>query len=134
MDSTRDAAMPQGRYLHAAEIVQSRREIFVFGGIASKDTSLPGLGNNTLKDFWKFSIKHQRWIDIQPANSSTPPPPLAGHTLTLMIEQETENLVLIGGFSPENGFLDTVWKFNLENETWDILNASRNGPIGNLTN
>lgn len=57
--------MPLGRYLHAAEIVHSRREILVFGGIAAKDLNSPGLGNNTLQDLWKFSIKNQRWIDVQ---------------------------------------------------------------------
>lgn len=65
VDSTRDAAMPQGRYFHAAEIVHSRREIFVFGGISAKDNAPSSFSNNTLKDFWKFSIKHQRWIDIE---------------------------------------------------------------------
>lgn len=55
--------MPQGRYLHAAEIVHSRREIYVLGGIADKEGTV-GLSNNTLRDFWKFSIPHQGWVDI----------------------------------------------------------------------
>lgn len=58
------------------------------------------------------------------------PPPLAGHTLTLLKEQESEHLLLIGGFSPAHGFLDTVWNFNLETESWDTLKTSGNGPIG----
>lgn len=61
--------MPQGRYFHAAEIVQSRREIFVFGGLTQKDPMID-LHNNTLNDFWKFSLKNTRWIDIQVCNLS----------------------------------------------------------------
>ncbi|KAG8252868.1 Multiple epidermal growth factor-like domains protein 8 [Homalodisca vitripennis] len=65
IDSTNDINMPQGRYFHAAEIVQSKREIFVYGGLTQKETNVPGVSNSTLNDFWKFSLKNQRWIDIQ---------------------------------------------------------------------
>lgn len=65
IDSTNDANMPQGRYFHAAEIVQTKREIFVYGGLTQKATMTPGVANSTLNDLWKFSLKNQRWIDIQ---------------------------------------------------------------------
>lgn len=57
--------MPVGRYFHAAEIVHSRREIFVFGGLSQKNESIIGLTNNTLNDFWKFSLKNTRWVNIK---------------------------------------------------------------------
>jgi hypothetical protein len=60
------------------------------------------------------------------------PPPLAGHTLTLYRSGESESLVLIGGFSPRYGFLETVWEFDLEAELWDSLNTTGNGPLGKL--
>ena len=58
------------------------------------------------------------------------PPPLAGHTLTLHRGDESESLVLIGGFSPQHGFLETVWEFDLEKELWVSLNTTGNGPLG----
>lgn len=58
------------------------------------------------------------------------PPPLAGHTLTLRRGDESESLLLIGGFSPRYGFLETVWEFDLETELWDSLNTTGNGPLG----
>jgi len=60
--------MPNGRYFHAAEIVHSRREIYVYGGLTQIQTAY---GRSTkysmkiLSDFWKFSLKDQRWIGIQ---------------------------------------------------------------------
>lgn len=123
VDSTRGVSMPQARYFHAAEIVHSRREIYVFGGIGTTS----GLGNNILRDFWKFSIKHQRWIGIETLKV---PPPAAGHSLTLMKDLESESLFLIGGFSPQYGFLNQIWYFNIETEQWDTLKVVGKGPLG----
>ena len=67
------------------------------------------------------------FISIQ---NTKPPPPLAGHTLTLRRGDESESLVLIGGFSPQYGFLETVWEFDLEKELWGSLNTTGNGPLG----
>ena len=53
--------MPRGRYFHAAEIVQSRREIYIFGGLGSREDGF----NCTLNDTWKFVLKSQRWIHVQ---------------------------------------------------------------------
>jgi len=71
VDGTNDAHMPNGRYFHAAEIVHSRREIYVYGGLTQIQTPY---GRSTkysmkiLSDFWKFSLKDQRWIGIQVTN------------------------------------------------------------------
>ncbi|GFG35976.1 hypothetical protein Cfor_03559, partial [Coptotermes formosanus] len=135
VDST--GSMPQVRYFHAAEIVHSRREIYVYGGLSqichaddkctSQREEIGGQTNNTLDDFWKFNHKNQRWIEIK---NKKQPPPLAGHTLTLRRGDESESLLLIGGFSPRYGFLETVWEFDLETELWDSLNTTGNGPLG----
>ncbi|KAJ4443468.1 hypothetical protein ANN_05140, partial [Periplaneta americana] len=135
VDST--GSMPQVRYFHAAEIVHSRREIYVYGGLSqichgddkciSQREEIGGQTNNTLDDFWKFNHKNQRWIEIKKKKQ---PPPLAGHTLTLRRGSESESLILIGGFSPRYGFLETVWEFDLETELWDNLSTTGNGPLG----
>ncbi|XP_076283094.1 multiple EGF like domains 8 isoform X4 [Lasioglossum baleicum] len=130
VESTSEASMPQGRYFHATEIVHSRQQIYVYGGLSMKEEDVQGLSNNTLSDFWKFSLQNQRWMQIMQDESKREPPPLAGHTLTLRRNGETESLILIGGFSPKYGYLDTVWEFNLESETWDTINTVGNGPLG----
>ncbi|GLH01298.1 Laminin subunit alpha [Gryllus bimaculatus] len=131
VDSTRDTNMPQGRYFHAAEFISSRQELYVYGGLTEKAASIVGLGSNTLNDFWKFDLKNQRWTDIPYIHrKKKEAPPLAGHTLTLCRLQESETLVLIGGFSPKYGFLDTVWEFDLKTGEWDTLNITGSGPLG----
>ncbi|XP_028050046.1 multiple epidermal growth factor-like domains protein 8 isoform X7 [Monomorium pharaonis] len=129
VESTSEASMPQGRYFHAAEIVHSRQQIYVYGGLSMKDEDVQGLSNNTLSDFWKFSLQNQRWSQIV-QDGKKEPLPLAGHTLTLRRDGESESLILIGGFSPKYGYLDTVWEFNLETETWGTVNTMGNGPLG----
>ncbi|XP_046832865.1 multiple epidermal growth factor-like domains protein 8 isoform X2 [Vespa crabro] len=129
VDSTSEASMPQGRYFHAAEIVHSRQQIYVYGGLSMKEKDIPGLSNNTLDDFWKFSLQNQRWSQIVQNELKKEPLPLAGHTLTLRRDGESESLLLIGGFSPKYGYLDTVWEFNLETESWDTISTNGNGPL-----
>lgn len=60
--------MPNGRYFHAAEIVHSHREIFVYGGLTQIQSTYGRSIKYSMKilsDFWKFSLKDQRWIRIQ---------------------------------------------------------------------
>ncbi|XP_043253802.1 multiple epidermal growth factor-like domains protein 8 [Colletes gigas] len=130
VESTSEASMPQGRYFHATEIVHSRQQIYVYGGLSMKEENIQGLSNNTLSDFWKFSLQNQRWMQIMQNELGREPPPLAGHTLTLRRNGESESLILIGGFSPKYGYLDIVWEFNLETETWSTINTIGNGPLG----
>lgn len=58
------------------------------------------------------------------------PPPLSGHTLTFRKVGDVEALNMIGGFSPSVGFLDVVWDFNLEKETWNVLPTYGDRPVG----
>lgn len=58
------------------------------------------------------------------------PPPLAGHTLTLRSVGEKESLILIGGFSPDMGFLEDVWEFDIQTEVWKKFKTSGYGPSG----
>ncbi|XP_050427055.1 multiple epidermal growth factor-like domains protein 8 [Adelges cooleyi] len=130
VDGTNDAHMPNGRYFHAAEIVHSRREIFVFGGLTQIQTTFGRSIKYSMKilfDFWKFSLKDQRWIRIQTNND---PPPLAGHTLTLRSVGDKESLILIGGFSPDYGFLEDVWEYDLQLESWKQCKMRGYGPAG----
>lgn len=127
VDASSDAKMPQGRYLHAADI--HGNEIFVYGGLTGISKS-----NNSsllvLDDFWKFSIIRQSWAEVDVNGASVRPPPLVGHTLTLIRDQDHDVLLLIGGFSLSNGFNHLVYAYNLTTSHWSIVKASGTSPIG----
>lgn len=125
VEATPEAKMPEGRYFHAAEMIHVRQVIYIYGGLSVQGTDAQ---NKTLGDFWQFSLKDQRWNII--AGGDQQPPTLAGHTLTLQKNQESESLVLIGGFSLENGFLPDVWEFDIEKNKWNKLVTKGTKPIG----
>lgn len=125
VDATPDPKMPEGRYFHAAEIYHSKQNIYIYGGLSLQEKSGQ---NKTLRDFWQFSLKERRWNQIKDKEES--PPPLAGHTLTLQKYQDYESLVLIGGFSLEEGFMTDMWEFDLDNDKWIKLNCGGSKPVG----
>lgn len=133
VEATPDAKMPEGRYFHAAEIYHSKQNIYIYGGLSLQEKSGQ---NKTLGDFWQFSLKDQRWSNIRNNKEKDGPPSLAGHTLTLQKYLDYESLVLIGGFSLEEGFMFDVWEFDLDNEKWIKLKdegAKPSGIIGHST-
>jgi len=67
---------------------------------------------------------------IQFFQTELDPPPLAGHTLTLRSVGDKESLILIGGFSPDMGFLEDVWEFDMQTEVWKKFKTSGYGPAG----
>lgn len=125
IESTADAKMPQGRYFHSADIVHSRQAIFVYGGLTKK---IKQLNNRSLDDFWQFDIQNQRWSEIEKA--VVWPPAVAGHSLTSYRNQTLESLILIGGSSPQNGFLNNVWEYRLDKEKWLPWSTRGRGPLG----
>lgn len=130
VDSTPDAKMPQGRYFHGADIMHSKQIIYIYGGLtdSGKDQS-----NTVLGDFWMFSLANQRWDEVIPSQtvfSVYDPPPLAGHTMTLVKDNDHEGLVIIGGFSPAQGLSPDIYEFNLTTNTWERLHASGIRPVG----
>lgn len=52
-----DDTLPRGRYFHASEIEQSRRLVYIHGGL--------GADAETLSDFWRFNLHDHRWTLIQ---------------------------------------------------------------------
>lgn len=125
VEATPDAKMPEGRYFHAAEIYHFKQNVYVYGGLSFQEKSGQ---NKTLGDFWQFSLKDHRWSNIQ--SKEVHPPSLAGHTLTLQKYQDYESLVLIGGFSLEEGFMSDVYEFDLDNDKWIQLATEGSKPSG----
>lgn len=81
-----------------------------------------------------FSLVNQRWDEVLPRDGEiffeNQPPPLAGHTLTLVKDSYHEGLMLIGGFSSENGLNSNFYEFNITTNTWSILKTTGHGPTG----
>lgn len=123
IESTPDAKMPMGRYFHGADLVHNPQTIFIFGGLTKK---IKNFNNRTLDDFWHFDIQNQRWNEVE--KTYIWPPALAGHTLTYHKAQES--LLLIGGVSPQFGFLNIIWEYKIEKEQWQPISTKGTEPIG----
>lgn len=129
VDSTPDAKMPQGRYFHAADIHHSKQNIYIYGGMTGGTSHNNNASETVLDDFWKFSVTNQRWREVE-VQSNLRPPPLTGHSLTLVRDGDHDVLVLIGGFSPSKGFSTSTYLFNLTTSAWSVLDAMGAAPIG----
>lgn len=128
IESTPDAKMPIGRYFHGADTVHSRQTIFIYGGLTKK---IKNLNNRTLDEFWQFDIQNQRWSQIEKSHVTIKwPPAIAGHTLTYYRNPSHESLIIIGGVSPQGGFLNVVWEYRLDKEHWQPLSVEGQGPLG----
>lgn len=126
VDSTPDAKMPQGRYFHGADIIHSRQAIYIYGGLTRGKSSV----NRTLDDFWQFDLQNQRWGEIEKEFDKKWPPPVFGHTLTSFRNSSVESLIMIGGVTPESGFINSVWEFRLDKEQWRVWETKGSGPLG----
>ncbi|CAH2319058.1 multiple epidermal growth factor-like domains 8 [Pelobates cultripes] len=105
---------PSSRYFHAAAYNAMRNAMYVLGGLKS---------NGASSDFWILNLTTLQW-----RQEPTPlVPPVAGHTLT---PRHGSSLLLIGGYSPENGFNNRVLEYNIELETWKVGHQTGTPPTG----
>lgn len=134
VDSTREAALPAGRYFHAAAMVAARRELYVHGGLGALRGPAEGpfgCRSTALRDLWAFSLKAHRWEQVVGGGRGPFPPPLAGHALVLRHGRgRPQALLLVGGLEPCRGPLDHVWNFDLDARLWTRLNVSGFWPPG----
>ncbi|XP_058820306.1 multiple epidermal growth factor-like domains protein 8 [Topomyia yanbarensis] len=121
VDSSPEDRMPQGRYFHAAEIILSKQAIYIYGGLSRNQMS-----HQILDDFWQFGLQTQRWSLVNQKGAK--PPPLAGHSITLIKEMDKEVLLVIGGFSVDNGMQSNVWMFDLSSNIWSKVLTSGAKP------
>ncbi|XP_037559962.1 multiple epidermal growth factor-like domains protein 8 [Dermacentor silvarum] len=104
---------PTARRFHGAAMVAG--SMYIFGGLNA---------TGVLGDFWKFATDFYTWTRVP----TTPDvPALAGLTLTNVDNQQ---LVLIGGFSPEYGFQDKTLAYSIDAMDWRVLNTTGTVPIG----
>ncbi|KAL0172015.1 hypothetical protein M9458_032326, partial [Cirrhinus mrigala] len=108
-------SMPLSRYHHASALVYNHDPfsgsqtathglMFVVGGVTKK-----GVVNDT----WCLNLSSLVWKQYK----SSVLPPVAGHTLTV---RRGSSVLLIGGYSPENGFNHHLLEFNPQSGNWTI--------------
>ncbi|XP_033100156.1 multiple epidermal growth factor-like domains protein 8 [Anneissia japonica] len=104
---------PSARHFHAA--AYSSDILYISGGIAD---------SGVLSDFWKYDIKQNIWTELQVSHNIVPP--LAGHTLTVI----DDKLFLIGGYSPDRGFLSNFLVYDIPTGEWEKRTSQGTPPTG----
>ena len=112
--------VPDPRSWHVAAITpnkdNSHSTLYIFGGIGDKQM---------YGDFWKFDIQEKHWTLI---NSEGPTTPLKRAQSSFSYDSKHRNLYLYAGiqFFGTNGLLNDVWKYNIDNSTWEkVLESAK---------
>ncbi|XP_078064437.1 multiple epidermal growth factor-like domains protein 8 [Mustelus asterias] len=105
---------PSARYFHAATSIPSRDTMYVLGGLTDSGVA---------SDFWLFDMTRRQWTE----GKSDILLPVAGHTLT---QCRNSTLLLIGGYSPKNGFNNKLLGYKIDSGTWSISQATGTAPTG----
>ncbi|XP_043935354.1 multiple epidermal growth factor-like domains protein 8 [Protopterus annectens] len=105
---------PRPRYFHTAVRISSNNAMYVVGGLTD-------IGVST--DFWILNLTTLQWKE----EKSSLLPAVAGHTLT---QRRGLSLLLIGGYSPENGFNNKLLEYNIEDGSWSVRPQTGTPPTG----
>uniref|UniRef100_A0A8C6XX66 Multiple EGF like domains 8 n=1 Tax=Naja naja TaxID=35670 RepID=A0A8C6XX66_NAJNA len=105
---------PNPRYFHAAAYISPGKAMYVLGGLTA---------DGVASDFWLLNLTTLQWR-LQPDPLI---PAVAGHTLTA---RRGSSLLLIGGYSPENGFNKKLLEYNVASESWHAGNQAGTPPTG----
>uniref|UniRef100_A0AAR2IQ65 Multiple EGF-like-domains 8 n=1 Tax=Pygocentrus nattereri TaxID=42514 RepID=A0AAR2IQ65_PYGNA len=117
--SVEEGSTPMPRYHHASAVVPihdrlsgtqmvTHHLMLVVGGVTQKGVA---------SDTWSLNLSSLVWML----------PPVAGHTLTV---RRSLSVLLIGGYSPENGFNHHLLEFNPETGNWTIAPHTGTPPTG----
>ncbi|XP_035278041.1 multiple epidermal growth factor-like domains protein 8 isoform X2 [Anguilla anguilla] len=123
--SVDEGSAPSPRYHHASALLAnhdphsgsqgaSHNIMLVVGGVTQKGVAM---------DTWSLNLSSLVWKEY---NSSVLPP-VAGHTLTV---RRGASVLLIGGYSPENGFNHHLLEFSLETGNWTVAPHTGTPPTG----
>ncbi|XP_074991103.1 multiple epidermal growth factor-like domains protein 8 [Calonectris borealis] len=106
---------PSPRYFHAAAPLPARRAMLVLGGLTAAGVA---------SDAWVLNLTTLQWRQ-QPQDPLLPA--VAGHTLT---PRRGTSLLLIGGYSPQNGFNKKLLRYRVETESWEVGQQAGTPPTG----
>ena len=125
--NSNEDSVPAARYFHAGALVMDH--IVIHGGLAQN--------MSFFSDTWRFDTRVSRWTKI--AKNSVK---LAGHTVTLRKtgrhhhhheEGHVDELIMIGGFDPENGFSNRTYSLKLNQDFgqhWEEVATVGAVPVG----
>lgn len=144
-----DGSAPPSRYHHASSLLAhesgshgaSHSFMLVVGGVTPDGVAGDTWSLNLSSLIWRehpvslhmlpkasvcsgFSTMHS---DFAPLRQSSVLPPVAGHTLTV---RRDSSVLLIGGYSPENGFNHHLLEFNPQSGNWTIAPHTGTPPTG----
>nr|XP_032625640.1 multiple epidermal growth factor-like domains protein 8 [Chelonoidis abingdonii] len=105
---------PSPRYFHAAAYVPARQAMVVLGGLAA---------GGVASDCWVLNLTTLQWRQQQDPLL----PAVAGHTLT---PRRGTSLLVIGGYSPADGFNKQLLEYGVESERWQAGMAAGTPPTG----
>ncbi|XP_020278926.1 attractin-like protein 1 isoform X2 [Pseudomyrmex gracilis] len=115
-----DGRAPLPRYAHSCVLFGDK--IFVYGGVEQNST--------VTNEIWAFDISTKVWENVtvhDDCHNKTICGPLkvAGHTATLVqTKNKKEKMVVIFGYSPQYGYLNTVQEYSLSTREWQIVQTS----------
>uniref|UniRef100_A0AAV2MAJ1 Uncharacterized protein n=1 Tax=Knipowitschia caucasica TaxID=637954 RepID=A0AAV2MAJ1_KNICA len=119
--SVEEGATPSPRYHHAAALLTSydfgsgsHNFMLVVGGVTHSGVAM---------DTWSLNLSSLVWRE----HKSSVLPPVAGHTLTV---RRDSSVLLIGGYSPENGFNHHLLEFSPHSGNWTIAPHTGTPPTG----
>uniref|UniRef100_UPI00398F5FCF multiple epidermal growth factor-like domains protein 8 n=1 Tax=Pristiophorus japonicus TaxID=55135 RepID=UPI00398F5FCF len=105
---------PSARYFHAAASMPSQAIMYVVGGLSD---------SGVVSDFWLLNLTSLEWR----SEKSKMVPPVAGHTLT---QCRNASLLLVGGYSPQNGFNNKLLEYSVASGKWSINQYTGTAPTG----
>ncbi|XP_076868849.1 multiple epidermal growth factor-like domains protein 8 [Brachyhypopomus gauderio] len=123
--SVEEGSTPTPRYHHASAVISIHEHLsgnqptphhlmLVVGGVTEKGVA---------SDTWSLNLSSLVWIEYK----SSVLPSVAGHTLTV---RRGSSVLLIGGYSPENGFNHLLLEFNPESGNWTVAPHTGTPPTG----
>lgn len=157
--SVEEGSTPSPRYHHAASLLTSHESgsgghgashnfMLVVGGVTQNGVAMDTWSLNLSSLIWREHTVRIRFVKkiqdilkiwsiyifLPPANSmflhlsqSSVLPPVAGHTLTV---RRDSSVLLIGGYSPENGFNHHLLEFSPHSGNWTIAPHTGTPPTG----
>ncbi|XP_067365540.1 multiple epidermal growth factor-like domains protein 8 isoform X2 [Channa argus] len=123
--SMEESSTPCSRYHHASAVLTihesgsgnhgaSHNFMLVVGGVTQ---------NGVAMDTWSLNLSSLVWRE----HKSSVLPQVAGHTLTV---RRDSSVLLIGGYSPENGFNHHLLEFSPYSGNWTIAPHTGTPPTG----
>ncbi|XP_049809603.1 attractin [Schistocerca nitens] len=116
--------VPQPRYGHSAVLFGDK--IYVYGGVEESGT--------ISAELWAFDVNAKTWENItvraEHCNATAPngsmlcgPLRSAGHTATVVTGRggKSERMIVIFGYSPHYGYLNTVQEYHFGTREWIIV-------------